>query len=46
MKSPKMQITLTSEMLEELKKISSKSGNPIASIVRIAIAEYLDKKEV
>ena len=41
-----MQVTLPNEMLEDLKKISGESGNPIASIIRIAIAEYLKKKRL
>jgi predicted DNA-binding ribbon-helix-helix protein len=31
-------------MLDELKKISSESGNSVSSILRIAIAEYLKKR--
>jgi len=45
MKNPKMQVTLTPEMLNELKKISLKSGNAVASIVRTAIVEYLKNQE-
>jgi len=44
LRSPKIQVTLTTEMLDELKKISSESGNSVSSILRIAIAEYLKKR--
>lgn len=39
-----MQITFTFEMLESLKKEAKKSGNSVSSIVRILVAEYLEKK--
>lgn len=44
MQCPKMQITFTSEMLKALKKEAEKSGNSVSSIVRILVAEYLEKK--
>lgn len=44
MRCPKAQITFTEEMLEKLKNLAEKSGNPVSAIVRIAVAEYLEKE--
>lgn len=48
MKCPKIQVTLTPEMLEILKKMSEATGNSIASVIRTAVAEYVadDRQKV
>lgn len=44
MTCPKIQITFTPEMLEQLKKLAEASGNSVASVVRQAVLEYLKKQ--
>jgi len=44
MKNPKIQVTLPQDMLNVLKDISKDSGNPVSSIIRLAIAEYVKKQ--
>lgn len=44
MQCPKMQITLTPEMLQKLKDAAKKSGNSVSSIIRMLIADWLEKE--
>lgn len=41
MKCGKLQITIPPDMYEKLKKISEKTGNSMAAIMRYATADYL-----
>lgn len=45
MKCPKIQITLTPDMLQKLKSISQETGNSVSSIIRNLVADYLKQKE-
>lgn len=45
MKCPKIQVTLTPEMLENVKKLSAATGNSVAAVIRMAVAEYVLNKQ-
>lgn len=44
MTCPKIQITFTPDMLEQLRKMAKSSGNSIAAVVRQAVFDYLKKQ--
>lgn len=46
MTCPKIQITFTPDMLEQLKKMAESSGNSVASVVRQAVLDYFKKQGV
>ena len=41
--SVKTQITFTAEQMKRLKQESKKSGNAVAAIVRVAVADYFER---
>ena len=46
MQCPKIQVTLTPDMLQKLKIISAESGNSVSSIIRTLVADYLRNKSL